>query len=256
MSLAELQTALARVYTVATDREMLRRDAAGAARALAVPVETVAVLARMDGARIESFAQSLIHKRRGDVWKLLPLTARVLGGEGARRFARYALREPRAVQASIRDAALGFVRFLRQCAAPRGAPTWPSEPAASSIASDARPSAAAPSLGAEASDRSRRASAARADTLVNADALPGWIVELARYESARLELCGCRRRWIIRWYRHRPQALIVRAARGGRESGAAPPTHPTIQLYWRRRGEIRTITLAWPRGWGRRSARN
>lgn len=209
MSLESLQAALARVYTVAPDRATLREGAACAAETLAVPLETAAALGRIDADHIERFSQALIHKRRGDVWKLLPLTARALGVAGVRVFAGFAQQESRALQASIRDAALGLVAFLRAAAA--------------------RACAGPDQVGAAGAD---------------AHALPLWIVDLARLEAARLELVSGRRRWVWRAYRHHPAELVAYVVAGAMAQTHSPRAGWTLQFAWRAGGRLHTWTFA------------
>jgi hypothetical protein len=80
MALADVQAILARLFTDAPFRASFFADpvATGRANGLdAAEAQTLAALSRND---VDGFAGTLRRKRAGDVRKVLPLTARALGG--------------------------------------------------------------------------------------------------------------------------------------------------------------------------------
>jgi hypothetical protein len=90
MALAEVQRALARLYTDADTRERFLADAAAAGAALGLSAQETAQLAELPAQQLRFFAASLRRKRLGEVAKLLPLTHQALGAQFARLFWRYA----------------------------------------------------------------------------------------------------------------------------------------------------------------------
>lgn len=114
MGLADGQKLLARLSTDAPFRQRCFDDPAGTGSTFGLGPEETTRLIR----EIERFAVSLLHKRRGDVEKLLPLTRRALGDQRftalflsfARGFAPSGTRKPRAD-------ALAFTENLRHSSA-------------------------------------------------------------------------------------------------------------------------------------------
>ena len=94
MGLAETQRALARLYTDARLRERFYAAPAEVGRELGLDEQDAQSLARLGARQTDYFAASLVNKRLGEVSKLLPLTARVLGQEFRRLFRQFAAAEP------------------------------------------------------------------------------------------------------------------------------------------------------------------
>lgn len=90
MGLAEMQKALARLYTNAALRERFFNDPAAVARELGFGDEEARRLAELSPARIDSFARALHNKRLAQVAKLLPLSKRALGGPFSEAFRAFA----------------------------------------------------------------------------------------------------------------------------------------------------------------------
>lgn len=104
MPLAEVQAALARLVTDSQARAAFQSDPAAVAASLGLSSGDMQAISR----GLDKFAGTLKAKRRLDAAKMLPLTARALGADFARRF-RAGLTEP--AQGTRADA-LGFVRSL------------------------------------------------------------------------------------------------------------------------------------------------
>ena len=112
MGLAEVQAAQAHLYTRADLRARFFADPAGVGRELGLTPEESARLAEMPGPQVDSFARALVAKRRGEVAKLLPGTAAVLGQRFGLQFRRFAeVFVPRGLKKHRADALL-FAAFL------------------------------------------------------------------------------------------------------------------------------------------------
>jgi hypothetical protein len=125
MGLAEIQRALARLYTDATLRERYFADPAALGETLGLDVDDARQLARLSSRDLTIFADSLRRKRLGEVWHLLPLTRRALGPRMATWFWQFTdTYVPRGIH-KHQDDALAFSRFLEH-AARRGElePEW------------------------------------------------------------------------------------------------------------------------------------
>jgi len=81
MALAQLQTALARLFTDAGLVEAFCLDPLATARRLGLAAKDVEVFAALDAAAVQNFASTLTRKRILDVRKTLPLTYRALGSD-------------------------------------------------------------------------------------------------------------------------------------------------------------------------------
>ena len=93
MALADRQRILARLATDAPLRDQLAADPGALATTLGLDPDDAAWLAALPRESLDGFAGSLVAKRRGEVGKLLPLTARALGPVAfAERFREYAAR--------------------------------------------------------------------------------------------------------------------------------------------------------------------
>jgi hypothetical protein len=115
VSLAETQAVLARLFTQAPARAEFARDPLALARAAGLDGEEAQRLATLDAPEIARFARGLFAKRRQDVEKWLPLTARALGSDFARCL-RETLAEP--PLGACADA-LALVAKLRGALTPR-----------------------------------------------------------------------------------------------------------------------------------------
>ncbi len=102
MGLADCQKLLARLYTDAALRARFFADPRTLGAEFGLSPEEVERLARLPEVPVRRFADSLRHKRRNDVGKLLPLTRRVLGD------ARFAAQLDRLGSGAGPDAARGL----------------------------------------------------------------------------------------------------------------------------------------------------
>jgi hypothetical protein len=80
MALADVQGILARLFTDAAFRASFFRDPVSASHALGLEAAEASALAELSRYEVEQFAAIIRRKRVDDVRKVLPLTARVLGG--------------------------------------------------------------------------------------------------------------------------------------------------------------------------------
>jgi hypothetical protein len=80
MALAEVQAVLARLFTDAPFRAAFFEDPAAVGLASNLDPAEAATLAALSRIEVEQFAGTLRRKRADDVRKVLPLTARALGG--------------------------------------------------------------------------------------------------------------------------------------------------------------------------------
>lgn len=105
MGLAELQAALARLYTNTELRERFFADPLAVARELGFAEEEAEQLIAISPQRVETFARALHTKRLTQVSKLLPLTNRVLGQRFSSAFRQYAdARVPSGTKKHLGDA--------------------------------------------------------------------------------------------------------------------------------------------------------
>jgi hypothetical protein len=118
MGLAEVQTALARLFTEPEMRSRFDSDPLSVAALLRLSREEACSLAKVSVQLLEHYATSLRRKRCNDAQKILPLTHRLLGREFAPLFMRYLEQAslPVGPVRAIHDA-LGFTAFLRGRAA-------------------------------------------------------------------------------------------------------------------------------------------
>jgi hypothetical protein len=75
---------------------------------------------------------------------------------------------------------------------------------------------------------------------------PAWVVDLMRYEAARLLAWDSTRRWLVLRLRHTLDDLVQAALGGG---DPAPRSCPTLAVWFRptRRGQLRNVALSLPR---------
>lgn len=116
MALAEVQRALARLYTDEATRERFLADPAAAGEALGLSDVEAALLARLPADGLRYFAASLRRKRLGEVVKLLPLGHQALGPRFAALFWRYADTSIPTGTAKHRQDALAFAAFVERAA--------------------------------------------------------------------------------------------------------------------------------------------
>jgi hypothetical protein len=112
MGLAEIQSALARLYVDPALRDRFFADPAAVGDELELCEAEARGLAEVSRRQVEQFAGSLKNKRREQVRRFLPIAARALGGRFGGLFARYVDGSaPRGSRADLDDA-LGFVEAL------------------------------------------------------------------------------------------------------------------------------------------------
>lgn len=114
MSLADQQQFLSRLLTDAPLRRQFAVDPAAACAAASLTDCDAAHLRALAASDVEVFAQSLIHKRRGQVEHLMPLTCRLLGRIFETLFAEFATASlPCGVKRHQEDA-IAFAAFLNE----------------------------------------------------------------------------------------------------------------------------------------------
>ena len=182
MGLAEFQTALARLYTDRSYRQLLQNDEQAFADSAQVSKEDIAQLRSMAD-EIEEFARSLIAKRLGEVRKRLPLSSRVLSvPDFSSAFQRYADAERSAADRGgngtspvgdmHRQDAITFVESLERCGL--------QQPKA-----------------------------------------PAWTIDLLRYESAWLQMADSGRRFLLNRFRF-PMSRLTQALAAGATTSSIP----------------------------------
>lgn len=113
MPLAELQTALAHLYTREDARASLETNPAAFAERFGLGPSDRERLAAIGQTRLHAYADSLDRKRASEAARLLPLSARALGGAFRQNALRYARRFPLADRPSrYRVDAVAFARHL------------------------------------------------------------------------------------------------------------------------------------------------
>ena len=123
MGLAEVQKALARLSIDPALRDRFFADPDATAAELSLAAADVPVLAQIPRGQVEQFADSLRRKRRQQVRRVIPITARALGRQFAALFDRYIDESPpRGSSADIGDA-IGFVAAIARLA-DRLEPEW------------------------------------------------------------------------------------------------------------------------------------
>ncbi|MBV9851453.1 MAG: hypothetical protein JO250_17430 [Armatimonadetes bacterium] len=121
MGLAEVQSALARLYTDVSLRERFLADPGVVGQELGLSDEEIAQITHLSAPQLRFFAASLVSKRRQEVEKLLPRTRRALGRQFGTCFARYAVAPiPDGIHKHWKEA-LAFAAFLEQSG---GQPPW------------------------------------------------------------------------------------------------------------------------------------
>lgn len=116
MGLAQVQAALARLYTDPAWRERFQTAPAPTAAALGLDAAEARQLAALPAAQVELVARSLVRKRLGEVAKLLPLSRQAFGPRFAALFWQHAAAyQPRGLRRHARDA-VAFAAFLARAA--------------------------------------------------------------------------------------------------------------------------------------------
>jgi hypothetical protein len=125
MALAEVQHALARLYTDAALPARFLADPLAVGTELGLTDEEARQLGTLSVQQIRFFAATLRRKRLGELRDLLPLTHRLLGQTFVALFWQFASTYvPRGIH-KHRDDALAFVRFLEQTVGAAGLrPAW------------------------------------------------------------------------------------------------------------------------------------
>ena len=79
----------------------------------------------------------------------------------------------------------------------------------------------------------------------------GWVLDLLRYEKARLKAADPARRVVVSLFRHDISRLVRSVAR--RELTPTPARRPTVAVWWRpqRRGTVRYAVFTAPQLFGR-----
>lgn len=90
MSLATVQKALARIYTDSKLRDDFMTNPNVVGRTLGLNCQEMQQLSQLSSKEVNLFANSLKHKRLGEIRKLLPLTNKLIKKEFDRLFFRYA----------------------------------------------------------------------------------------------------------------------------------------------------------------------
>jgi hypothetical protein len=114
MGLAEVQCALARIYIDPILRDRFFAEPVAVGTELGLSPEEARSLAVVPRRQVERFADSLRHKRRDQVRRVVPIAARAIGDSRfTELFERYtAEAAPRGSKADLDDA-VGFVEALR-----------------------------------------------------------------------------------------------------------------------------------------------
>jgi hypothetical protein len=125
MALAEVQYALARLYTDAALPARFFADPLAVGTELGLTAEEARQLGTLSAQQVRFFANTLRRKRLCEVRDLLPLTHRLLGKTFVALFWQFAPSyAPRGIY-KHRDDALAFVRFLEQTVGTAGLkPAW------------------------------------------------------------------------------------------------------------------------------------
>jgi hypothetical protein len=106
MGLAELQQALARLSIDPVFRERFFTDPTNIGGTLGLSESESQNLARIPRRQIEQFAESLVRKRRDQVRRAIPITARILGDRFDDLFTQFVIDSaPRGSTADLNDAA-------------------------------------------------------------------------------------------------------------------------------------------------------
>ncbi len=114
MSLKTVQKVLARIYTDSKLRDnfLTNPDVVGAS--LSLNCQEILQLSQLSSKQVNLFANSLKHKRLGEIRKLLPLTNKILGKELDRLFFKYSETYlPTGIKKHLLDA-IALTEFIEQ----------------------------------------------------------------------------------------------------------------------------------------------
>ena len=89
MSLTTVQKVLARIYTDSKLRDNFLTNPDVVGTSLGLNCQEIWQLSQLSSKQVNLFANSLKHKRLGEIRKLLPLTHKILGKELDRLFFKY-----------------------------------------------------------------------------------------------------------------------------------------------------------------------
>ena len=112
MGLAEMQSALARLYTSAEARAELRRDDRGFAEHHHLSKAEAEALAGSVLNEAEDFARALVRKRYAEAVKAIPAAQNILGSRMDNSFSSYAAATPLGRERNPAIDALAFLRWL------------------------------------------------------------------------------------------------------------------------------------------------
>lgn len=114
MGLAELQNALARLYTDSELRTRFLENSANVCSELGLKKEEAEQLSKISHNELSFFSDSLIWKRFGEVEKLLPLTKKALGENFRLEFQSFASAYNTTEIKKHLDDAINFCRYLEK----------------------------------------------------------------------------------------------------------------------------------------------
>lgn len=165
MGLAEIQRALANLYTDERLREHFVRDSLSVGRELGLSEDEAQQIAKIPLSQLSFFSNSLVSKRFGEVVKLMPLTQKVLGKSFDNAFRKFAQDfNPNDIKKHLNDA-VTFAKYLES----------------------------------------------NYQKHING---PDWILDLIRFERARLIFSGSGKRILIKRFRFDIRTLIERLDKG------------------------------------------
>lgn len=114
MGLAEIQNALARLYTDAELRERFFEDAKSVGREFGLNDEEINQLSKISSDELSFFSDSLLWKRLNEVEKLLPLTKKMLSEDFKDLFQSFAPTHNSTEIKKHLDDAIAFSKFLER----------------------------------------------------------------------------------------------------------------------------------------------
>lgn len=116
MGLADVQRVLAQLYTNSTLQEHFLADPQSVGQELGLEAAEIEQIAQLSAQQVTRFAQSLHNKRLGEVYKLLPLSYKVLGKSFTALFRQYAHTYVPSGIKKHRDDAIAFAVFIERIA--------------------------------------------------------------------------------------------------------------------------------------------
>ena len=128
MGLADVQRVLAQLYTNTTLRERFLTNPQSVGQELGLEAAEIEQIVQLSEKQVTRFAQSLHNKRLGEVYKLLPLSHKVLGKRFATLFRQYADTSIPSGIKKHRNDAIAFVTFVERITHEKGIePEWITE---------------------------------------------------------------------------------------------------------------------------------